>query len=192
MLDELTEGLRQFTFLRPQDLIDLSFIVKLKRLKKGEHFVRVGDYNYQAVKVLKGLLCHYVVDQDGLERALMFVPEGMNSGSMQTTIFGKAADENIIAFEDTLMICVDVRKLNELAENNPRILKLLNHSYKQVIAETAERIRFLIVHNAEERYLHFCETYPTLVQRIKLKEMASYLGITVTSLSRIRARLSRQ
>ncbi|MGE3825289.1 MAG: hypothetical protein AB7G44_13790, partial [Bacteroidia bacterium] len=85
MFEKIKEAFSQFTFLSPKDLIELASIIKVKQLEKGEHLVRVGEYNYQAVKVLKGLLCHYVLDQNGIEKALLFVPEKMNSGSLQTT-----------------------------------------------------------------------------------------------------------
>lgn len=189
MFEKVKETFREFTFLSPKDLIELASVIKLKQLKRGEHLVRVGEYNYLAVKVLKGLLCHYVRDKNGIEKALLFVPEKMNSGAMQTTLYRKPADENIIALEDTLMISADVRELDKLAATNIRIMKMLNQSYKQVIAEAAERIRFLIAHAPEERYQHFCKTYPHLEQRVKQKDLASYLGITPTSLSRIRARI---
>ncbi|MGE3824517.1 MAG: Crp/Fnr family transcriptional regulator, partial [Bacteroidia bacterium] len=170
-------------------LIELASIIKEKQLEKGEHLVRVGEYNYQAVKVLKGLLCHYVLDENGIEKALLFVPEKMNSGSLQTTLYKKPADENIVALENTLILVADARELDRLAADNIRIMKMLNNSYKQVIAEAAERVKFLIAHPPEERYMHFCKTYPDLEQRVKQKDLASYLGVTPTSLSRIRARI---
>jgi CRP-like cAMP-binding protein len=189
MFEKIKESFSQFTYLSPKDLIDLAAIIKLKQLEKGEHLVRIGDYNYQAVKVLNGLLCHYVMDENGMEKALLFVPEGMNSGSLQTNLYRKPADENIIALENTLMICMDIRELDRLAADNIRIMKMVNQSYKQIIAEAGERIRFLIAHTPEERYLHFSKTYPNLEQRLRQKDLASYLGVTPTSLSRMRARL---
>lgn len=191
MLEEIKEAFRQFTFLSPSDLAELASVIKLKQLKKGEHLVKVGEYNYNAVKVLKGLLCHYVIDEEGTERALLFVPEKMNSGAMRTMMMGKPADENIVALEDTLMLCADIRELERTADNNIRIQKMVNRLYKQTIAEAAERVRFLVVHTPEERYLHFRKTYPKLEQRIKQKDLASYLCITDTSLSRIRARIAK-
>lgn len=189
MFEKIKESFSQFTYLSPKDLIDLAAVIKIKQLEKGEHLVRIGDYNYQAVRVLNGLLCHYVTDENGMEKALVFVPEGMNSGSLQTNLYGKPADENIIALENTLMICIDVRELDRLAADNIRILKMVNQNYKQIIAEAGERIRFLIAHTPEERYLNFCKTYPDLEQRLRQKDLASYLGVTPTSLSRMRARL---
>lgn len=192
MLEEIKEAFSQFTFLSLKDMAELAAIARLKHLKKGEHLVRAGGYNYSAVKVLKGLLYHYAIDENGLEKALLFAPEKMNSGALQTTIMGKPADENIVALEDTIMLCADVRALERLADSNVRIQKLVNQLYKQIIVEAAERIRFLVIHTPEERYLHFREAYPNLEQRIKQKDLASYLCITDTSLSRIRARLAKK
>lgn len=191
MLEKLKEAFDNFTFLSPKDLIDLASIIKLKHVKKGEHLVKVGDYNYQGMKVLKGLLVHYVIDEKGAEKTLLFVPEKMNAGALKTTMQGQPADENITALEDTTLLCADVRQLEKLANKNLHIMKLLNQNYKQIIAEAAERIKFLVVHTPEERYLHFLKTYPHLEERVKQKDLASYLGITVTSLSRMKARLSK-
>jgi CRP-like cAMP-binding protein len=191
MFEKVKESFSQFTFLTPADLLDLAFIFKLKHVKKGDHLVRAGEYNYQALKVITGLLCHYIIDERGVEKTLLFVPEKMHSGSMQTTMMGKPADENIIALENTLLLSADMRELDRLASSNIRILKMVHHSYKQIIVEAAERVKFLVAHTPEQRYLHFCKTYPHLEQRVKQKDLASYLVITVTSLSRIRARISK-
>ncbi len=191
MFEKIKEAFNQYTFLTPSDLLDLASIFKLKQVKKGEHLVRAGEYNYQAVKVIKGLLCHYIIDESGAKKTLLFVPEKMNSGSMQTLMMQKPADENIVALEDTLLIGADIRELDKLASGNIRIMKMLQQGYKQIIAEAAERIKFLVVHTPEQRYLHFCKSYPHLEQRVKQKDLASYLAITVTSLSRIRARISK-
>jgi CRP-like cAMP-binding protein len=190
MLEEIKKAFRQFTFLSPKDLIELASVIKVKQVKKGEHLVKVGEYNYHAIRVFKCLLCHYVIDDEGMERTLLFVPEQMNSGSMQTLMMGKPADENIIALEDSILLSADIRELDKLADGSIKIQKMLNQLYKQIIAEAAERIRFLVVNSPEERYLHFNQTYPNLDQRVKQKDLASYLCITPQSLSRIRSRVS--
>lgn len=190
-LEKIKELFKEFTFLSPKDLFQLASIIKLKNIAKGEHIVREGEYNYRAIKVIKGLLCHYVIDNNGDEKTLLFVPEKMNSGSLQTTIGGKPADENIIALESSWLLMIDIRELEKLADGNLSILKMLNQSYKQIIFEAATRIKFLIAHSPEERYLQFTHTYPNLEHRVKQKHLASFLGITVSSLSRIKARLSK-
>lgn len=189
MIEKITETLKEFNFLSPGDFMHLATAVKLRHVTKGKHIVRVGDSNYEAIKVIKGLLCHYVVDKNGAERILLFVPEGKYSGSLQTTINKKPADENIMALESSILVSFDMRKLEKLASENPRILKLLNQSYKQVILDAAARIKFLMENNPEQRYLNFREAYPNLEQRLRLKDLASFLGVTNSSLSRIRARI---
>ena len=190
MVDKIKEVLAELTFLSPEDMFNLARILRLKQVKKGEHVVREGEYNYQSMKVIKGLLSHYVIDEDGFEKTLLFVPEGRFSGSLKTTMNREPADENIVALENTLVMATDIRELEKLAANNVRIMKMLNESYKRIIADSAERIKFLIAHSHEERYLNFCKNYPQLEQRIKQKDLASYLGITDSSLSRIRARIA--
>jgi len=192
MFEKIKEIFREDTFLSPNDLLQLATIIKLTSIAKGEYLVKEGEINYKAVKVIKGLLAHYVIDNQGVEKTLLFVPENKNSGSLQTTINRKPADENIIALENSILVTVDIRELEKLAANSPGILKLLNQSYKQIITEAALRIKFLIVNSPEERYLHFCTSYPDLEQRVKQKNLASYLGITESSLSRIRARISKK
>ncbi len=192
LLERIQESLRDFTFLYPKDLVQLASILRLKRLAKGEHLVREGEYNYSGVRVLKGLLAHYIVDENGAEKILLFVPEKGVSGALQTTMNKKPADENIIALEDSLILTCDMRSLEHLAADNIRILKLLNQSYKDLIVDAAMRIKFLIAHNDEERYNNFTRTYPGLEQRVRQKDLASFLGITVSSLSRIRARIAKK
>ena len=192
MLDKIKEALSEFTFLGPKDMLQLAGILRIKHLAKGEHLVRYNQYNYLGIRVIKGLLSHYVIDDNGEQKTLLFVPENRFSGSLQSTLNGKPADENIIALENSILLTADTRELYKLAEHNIKILKLINQSYKNIITESAERIKFLIAHTPEERYLHFCLSYPDLERRIKQKDLASYLGITDSSLSRMKARVAKK
>ena len=188
MFDTIKEAFSHFAFLTPKDLLQIASIAKFKRIKKGEHFIKVGDMNYNGAMVISGLLSYYVIDEQGNEKTLFIAAEKMNAGAMQTLFNSKPADENIIALENTLVVMMDIRKLEKLGVNNIRILKLLNQSFKQVISNAADHIRFLTVLTPEQRYDYFCKAYPNLEQRVKQKYLASFLGITPTSLSRIRAR----
>jgi CRP-like cAMP-binding protein len=189
MIEKIRELFTEYTFLNPKDLFQLATIMKLKHITMGEHLVRDGELNYNGYRVIKGLLAHYIIDKNGEKKTLLFVPEGRVSGSMQTTLYKKPADENIIALENSLLVSCDTRELEKLASENIRILKIINQSWKDIILDAATRIKFLIAHSPEERYLHFTKTYPNLEQRIKQKDLATFLGVTVSSLSRIRARI---
>lgn len=191
MLEKVTEIFSQFTFLHPKDLFQLASIAKLRMVKKDEHLIREGDVCYDTFIVMKGLFRHYIIDGNGVERTLLFVPERMQTASLDTILLHKAASENIIALESSLVLKIDKRVFEKIASDNVRLLKLKSQVYEQVLISNVAQIKFLTLLSPEERYIHFCKTFPDLEQRIKQKYLASYLGVTPTSLSRMRARLAK-
>lgn len=189
MLEKIKLAFRQFTFLSPNDLLDIISITKIATIKKGEHFIREGELCYQTALVLKGLLRHYSIDKDGTEKTLLFIPERKSTGSPDTIFSNKPSSENIMALEDSIVLKIDSRDFERIAKSNIRLLTLQNKSLKEVIISDVEQLKSLTIFTPEERYHYFCKTYPHLEQRIKQKYLASYLGITPTSLSRLRARI---
>ncbi len=189
MFDKVKEAFSQFTFLSPKDLYQLASVAKLGTLKKDEHLLKEGDLYYHGVIVMKGLLRHYVIDENGNEKTLRFVPEKKIAAMIDTIFHNKPATENIMTLEDSVFLKFDIREMDRLVSDNIRLLKLQNQFYKDVISDNVEQIKFLTVLSAEERYNYFCKTYPNLEQRVKQKHLASYLGVTDTSLSRIRSRI---
>jgi CRP-like cAMP-binding protein len=192
MFEKVKEAFSRFTFLSPKDLFQLASIAKFGTLIKDEHLIKEGELNYIAVIVLKGLLRHYVIDKNGEEKTLRFVPEKRQAAMIDTVFHNKPASENIMALEDSVLLKFDIRQFDLLVKNNFRLLKLLNQSYKEIIIENVEQIKFLTVLSPEQRYQYFCKIYPNLEQRIKQKHLASFLGVTPTSLSRMRTRITKQ
>lgn len=192
MIDKIKDLFHEHSWLGPGDLVKLAAVIKIKTISKGEHLVREGEYNYYGYRVIKGLLAHYIIDENGQERILLFVPEKRFSGALQPTMNNKPADENIIALENCILVACDTRELERLAAENSRIFKLYNQSLKDIILDSALRIKFLLANSPEEAYRHFTRVYPNLEHRIKQKDLASFLGVTVSSLSRMRARIAKK
>ena len=188
MIAKLKDIFNQHTILSPADLYRIASISKLKRIKKGQHLVVSGELNYQVLLVNSGLLRHYVIDKNGEEKTLLFVQEKGTTGSIETIMKDQPAFENIVALENSLVIAFDNRKAEKFALESKGLLKLQNKNLKIALSEAVERLRRHIIHTPEERYLLFCKNHPKLEQRVKQKHLASYLGITPTSLSRIRSR----
>jgi CRP-like cAMP-binding protein len=191
MLSALKESLARFTFLTPTDLVELASIAKLRTLRRDEHLVQEGQYYYSAVTVVKGLLRHYILDPKGFDRTLIFVPEGRQTAMMDCIFNDVPAKENIVALEDSILITVDVREFDRIAANNLRLMRLQNQSLRDALRSNIEQTRVATMLRPHERYAHFRSTFPDLDQRVKQKNLSSYLGITPTSLSRLRARRSR-
>lgn len=189
MLKKITNNFNKHKFLGPVDLISLVSISKIKKIRKGEYLAKSGDINYQIVSVVKGLLRHYIVDDKGVEKTMLFVSEKQNTGSMESIFYDEPAFESIVAIEDSLVIMFDNRKAEKLALKSRGLLQLQNESLKKSLFEAVCRLRLQTLLSPEERYESFRKTFPLIEQRVKQKHLASYLGITPTSLSRMRARI---
>lgn len=129
MLKTITEFNKKHTFLKPKDLLQLASLAKLRSVKKGQHILREGDLSYDSVVVLKGLFRHYVIDKNGVDKTLLFVPEKKRTGSPDTIFQDKPATENIVALEDSLIIKADVRSFDKLAMDNIRLIDFILNDF---------------------------------------------------------------
>lgn len=191
MLEKLKEILQFYTFLGPKDIFQLISIVSFKTLKKGEHIVRAGEYNYNVVLVLKGLLKSYVINETGEERTMRFVSDRETCASYQTIFRNNPSVENIVSIENSIIAMADSRKFEELAQSSPSLMLFENKLLKDQLAFTVDQVYFHLNLNAEQRYLQFYKDFPELNNRLSEKDLASYLGITATSLSRMKARIAK-
>lgn len=191
MIENLKQTLKNYSFLGPKEIFKLISISRFKTLKKGEYFVRAGEMNYSIVLVLKGLLRSYIINENGDERTMLFIPEKKNAASYQTVLRNKPSLENIIAMEDSWIAVADFRKFEKLIQESPSLMLYHNTIMKDVLAFTVDQVWFHLVLTPEQRYLKFREQFPKLEQRVTQKDLASYLGITATSLSRLRARMAK-
>lgn len=191
MLDKVKEAFSNMSFLKAADMAKLAMAAKLKTVPAGEHLIVEGERHYFVYVVLKGLLRSYVINQSGEEVTLLFVPEKEKAGSYNTIINDLPSEENLMALEKTLLLAIDIKKAKSVEPNNPRLMKMELTVFKKLLNDAIGRLKFYTVLTPEERYIQFCKNHPKLEQRVKQKHLASYLGITPTSLSRMRARLTK-
>lgn len=190
LFSQLKEALRRYTILGPKEFLQLFSITSFKTLRKGEHIIRAGERDFRTIFVLRGLLRNYIVDGEGEERTILFVPEFKNAGSSATILKGEPSVENIVAVENSILAVADQRRYEEMARTNPALLAYQVRILKEVLAFTIEQSWFHVLLKPEQRYQEFCRRYPKLEQRVTQRDLASYLGVTPTSLSRMRARIA--
>ncbi len=162
------------------------------QIPKGTNLLFKGDYCKSVYKVIKGCLKSYVIDKSGKEHILHFAPEDWLISDMDSFFNQKPSRIFIDAIEDSEVSIisqpssVNINQLShdDLVEQNK---KLLNN-----VITSNKRLENLLSATAEERYLDFIDTYPTLVQRLPLKLIASYLGMTPEYLSDVRRKLARK
>jgi CRP-like cAMP-binding protein len=158
--------------------------------KKGEVLLREGELCKAAIFVEKGLLRTYTLDEAGKEHIVQFAPENWFTSDRGSIYFNDPAYFFIEAIEDTEVVFVSdavIDKASELSESFRKFNKRLLHNH---IRQLQKRINLLLGASAEQRYLSFIEQYPDLLLRVPQWMIASYLGITPESLSRVRKELA--
>jgi CRP-like cAMP-binding protein len=190
MEKSVIEYFKTFPFIGLDDIKLIYSLGQLKRIKAGEIIIKIGELNYSGIFVLKGLLRNYIITNDGEERTLLFCKEGNQTGSHSTIFYNKPAKENIEAIEDSVVFMLNSEVADKIAGKHPKLLKLQNNILKKVLAESVERIIFFTTLSPEERFKELCTKQPNLVKRVPQKYLASYVGVTTVSLSRIKSRIN--
>lgn len=164
--------------------------VTVRRFKPGEFVLMAGDVCHHHIFVEKGLLRSYTVDESGKEHIIQFAPENWFIGDRGSYYFHEPSEINIQAVEATEVAMFDQSFVEKAMCSSPTYgvfnERLLQHHIRQL----QTRINLLLSASAEKRYLHFIETYFDLTLRIPQWMIASYLGITPESLSRVRKELA--
>lgn len=158
-------------------------------LKKGNFLLREGEVCQYTFFVEKGLLRMYSIDKNGKEHIIQFAPEKWLISDRSSLYFNEKSNYYIEVVEDSEVLFLSndfFQNLNmlypETGENNDRLL----HKH---ISNLQNRVNSLLAETAEERYLNFVKMYPNILQRVPQWMVASYLGITPESLSRVRKEL---
>lgn len=162
-----------------------------RRFAKGDVIQRPGDPVSRGYFVSSGCLRSYVIDAEGKEHVLQFAPEQWVIGDQRAAMRKTPATLFIDALEETEAIELDFDLIDQAAEHRPELIKSVLNKVRMNVVALNERIVDLMAATGEERYLRFIATYPGLAQRLPQKLIASYLGLTPESLSRIRKSIAR-
>jgi len=161
-----------------------------KFFKKGEFLLHEGDTCSYSYFVENGLLRQYGIDPNGKEHILQFAPEGWFVTDRDSLFFKTPASYFIQALEDTYVLMIDDIFFLRLSESYPNFLAFNDKLLHNHIRQLTKRIYALLSATAEERYISFTHTYPDILLRVPQAMVASYLGITPESLSRVRKALA--
>lgn len=164
--------------------------LKIKFFKKGTIIISEGDTKSDSYFVNSGLLRMFSMDQKGKEHVIQFAPENWMISDRNSLMYNEPSAYNIEAVEDTEVVIVDKNFFVNMKHVIPEILELNINMLHNSIRFMQHRINMLLSASAEERYLHFIKLYPNLTLRVPQWMIASYLGITPESLSRVRKDLA--
>lgn len=161
-----------------------------KHYRKGVFPVYAGDICRFTFFIEKGLLRQYSIDDKGKEHILNFAPEGWFINDRESMYFDQPSRFFIEALEDTEVFLLSEDIACRLDENIPGYSRFNTNLLHNHIRSLQYRIDQLLSATAEERYLSFITMYPNILLRVPQWMVASYLGITPESLSRVRKNLA--
>lgn len=161
-----------------------------KKIRKRQYLLQQGDASKYTAFVEKGLLKAYSIDDSGAEMIMQFAPEGWWIGDMYSNITGEPADLSIEAIEDSELLLLTNQAHEELLKQAPVFERFFRLLLQNSFIALQRRLRGNIIQTAEEKYINFIQLYPNIAQRVPQHNIASFLGITPESLSRIRKQMT--
>jgi CRP-like cAMP-binding protein len=162
----------------------------IKSIKKGTILLRQGEICKFGCKVITGCLKSYVIDATGKEHIMQFAPEGWIITDMNSLYNNVPSDITIEAIEDSEVYWIQSETLDIWEKSSREVLLEQIKMLTRNIITANKRTRMLLSSTGEERYIDFIQTYPTLTQRLPLKLIAAYIGITPEYLSEIRRKVA--
>ncbi|WP_027384437.1 Crp/Fnr family transcriptional regulator [Epilithonimonas caeni] len=182
-MKELINYLLQFGNLNPQQIDLIAQKAVEKELRKDDYFVEAGRMFNDVIFILEGILriCYY--NNEGDEITKYFVDE---NHLLANPYQGEPMTEYIQATTDCRFLIFSQKDWQELSNTIIGWDVIVNKIFQKAMMEKLDRRSSLVSEDATTRYLEFLEKFPTLANRVPLSYIASYLGITQQSLSRIR------
>jgi CRP-like cAMP-binding protein len=160
--------------------------------KPGDLIIESGEVSNKGYLIVKGLIRNYHIMPDDSEHSVLFRKEGEFVVSYPSMFNGEPSTENTEALEETTAIELNLHEIRELIKNNLEFAGAYIKILEQSLVMTISRIDDFTLRTPEERYVRFISKHPDLTDRIQQQHLASFLGITPISLSRIKARLRRK
>lgn len=173
--------------LNLDDIKDILSYLEEVRLNPGDIFIHIGNKEKTVGYIQNGLIKASVIDDEGEEKVCLLRWEGQFVGT-----FNRPARFMFKAVEPTTILRIKIESIHEIISQNPRLDKIFKDVLLYYLSESLEHLETFVLLSPKQRYLQFIETNPEIVNRVPDKYIASVLGITPESLSRIRKRISNE
>ena len=163
-----------------------------KKVRKRQYMLNEGEVCKYNLFVAKGLLRSFGVEENGYEQVVQFAVEGWWISDLNSFFSGDVAVYNIEALEDCELLLLTRQSMDEMLEKLPKMERYFRLLMQNHIVALRQRIIASQRHSAEERYIKLIEGFPTILARVPQQYIASYLGMTPETLSRVRKQISEQ
>lgn len=185
---EIIEYIRTIARVSPEAVQRISSSFTRKELPRKTLLFEEGQPVNSLYFIEKGLIRMYYINRQGKDITFGFYAE-QHFVSIAESFFGQVPSRYYLELlENSVVYALGRNELLALIREFPEIMEIENYVLRYFLLKASERTIALQFQTAEERYYTLAESQPTILQRAPLGAIASYLGITQETLSRIRAK----
>jgi len=189
-MEELFSYIKKFGLLNESDQLLIAAGIQEIKIRKGETFVEAGKPSQRIAFVKDGVFRSLYYNKQGDDFTRYFIYEGRFIGDFQGFTDQLPAHEDIEAITDAVLLVIDLKHFKVL-EEKISVWPVLFARIPAFVAENKLKVASIMLNqDAKARYIHFLNHYPGLANRVPQSMLASYLGVTPSSLSRIRRNIN--
>jgi CRP-like cAMP-binding protein len=187
MYESLFQHINRHVSITKEEFQRVEHLFEIRKYRKHQYILQEGDISRNETFVLNGCARMYEIDEKGVEHVLQFGPENWWVGDLYSFVTGTPTRYNIDCLEDCEVLQITKEREDILFDLSNKIERYFRLLIQNAYVAATNRLFSNMSKPATERYLEFLQKYPTIGQRVSDKQIASYLGITPPSLSRLRA-----
>lgn len=187
MVENLIKHINGITPLTDEEETVLVELVKEKTLQRKQFLHRTGEIAQYSAFVVEGCLRSYAIDPNGFEHILQFAPANWWISDMSSFVKNEPSELNIDALLETKVLLLSRACQVSIFDRIPKLERYFRILTENALAASNQRTIDYLSLPAKIRYKKFCSLYPSLINSISQKSVASYIGITPEFLSKLRA-----
>ena len=175
-----------------KEVIQIQASFEKNHLKKGITLLEANETVFNQYYVHNGCLRTYFIDKNGKEHTLQFAINDWWISDYTAFFSSTKAIMNIEVIQDATLYKISKKNMESLFKEIPQLETFFRKKMEKAFSSFQKRILANLSQSAKEKYVSFINTYPNIEQSVKNYHIASYLGITTESLSRIRKELAQK
>jgi CRP-like cAMP-binding protein len=188
-MQSILQNIEKIVFLSEQEKELILSKIEVQQYKAKTVLLHAGEICKHSYFVNSGILRSFNINDNIVEQVLHFACEGWWIGDMFSLISQKPGNLFIEVNEDAEVVILSKENQDELYFKIPKLERFFRILTENSLVAHQERLMDNLSLSAEERFEKFCTKYPTLIQRVPQKQIASHIGVTPEFFSKMKAKM---